>query len=123
MKGSLKFSVLNRIRSVKCAGHGITTMMKYEHNAWVHALATFIACGAGFYFGFTKSEWCLIVLAIIAVWTAEALNTALELLADVASPGFHPEVKKAKDVAAGAVLITCIGSVIIGALILCPYLF
>ena len=56
----------------------------------------------------------------MAVWTAEALNTALELLADVASPEFHPLVEKAKDVAAGAVLISAIGSVIIGLLVLGP---
>jgi diacylglycerol kinase (ATP) len=56
----------------------------------------------------------------MAVWTAEALNTALELLADVASPEFHPLVEKAKDVAAGAVLISAIGSVIIGLLVFGP---
>ena len=61
------------------------------------------------------------VIAIMAVWTAEALNTALEFLADVASPEFHPLVEKAKDVAAGAVLISAGGSVIIALLILGPY--
>lgn len=64
----------------------------------------------------------MIVLAIISVWTAEGLNTAIELLIDVASPDFHPIAGKAKDVAAGAVLITAIGSVIIGILIFGPYL-
>jgi diacylglycerol kinase (ATP) len=57
----------------------------------------------------------------MAVWTAEALNTALEFLADVASPEFHPLVGKAKDVAAGGVLISAIGSVGIGLLVLGPY--
>ena len=42
------------------------------------------------------------------VWTAEALNTAFEFLADAASPNFHPVVRDAKDVAAGAVLITAL---------------
>jgi diacylglycerol kinase (ATP) len=58
----------------------------------------------------------------MAVWTAEALNTALEFLADVASPEFHPMVEKVKDIAAGAVLISAIGSLIIGMLIVIPYL-
>lgn len=62
------------------------------------------------------------VVAIMAVWTAEALNTALEFLADVASPEFHPVVKKAKDVAAGAVLISATGSVAIALLILGPHI-
>jgi diacylglycerol kinase (ATP) len=52
---------------------------------------------------------------------AEALNTAIEFLADVASPEFHPLVKKAKDVAAGAVLISAIGALIIGIIIIGPY--
>jgi diacylglycerol kinase (ATP) len=54
------------------------------------------------------------------VWTAEALNTAFELLTDVASPGFDPLAGRAKDVAAGAVLISAIGSMAIGALIFVP---
>jgi diacylglycerol kinase (ATP) len=67
-------------------------------------------------------EWCWIVLAIVAVWSAEALNTAIEFLTDVASPGFHPIAGRAKDVAAGAVLIAAIGAVAIGVLVLGPHL-
>jgi diacylglycerol kinase (ATP) len=58
----------------------------------------------------------------MAVWTAEALNTAFEFLADVASPDFHPLVKHSKDVAAGAVLISAIGAVVIGLLVIGPHL-
>ena len=72
-------------------------------------------------FGLTQADWCWIVLAIISVWTAEALNTAFEFLTDVASPEFHPLAAKAKDVAAGAVLIAAMGSVVIGLLVLGPY--
>ena len=56
------------------------------------------------------------------MWTAEALNTALEFLADVASPDFHPLVEKAKDVAAGAVLISAIGATLIALIVVIPYL-
>jgi diacylglycerol kinase (ATP) len=59
---------------------------------------------------------------IMSVWAAEAINTAFELLCDVASPDFHPLVESAKDVAAGAVLICAVGSVITGALVLGPRL-
>lgn len=96
-------------------------MISSQHNAWIHALATILVVTLGLNFGLTKAEWCWIVLAIISVWTAEALNTAFEFLTDVASPAFHPLAAKAKDVAAGAVLITAIGSVVIGLLILGPY--
>ena len=70
----------------------------------------------------TRIEWCFVVLAIVAVWTAEALNTSLEFLCDVASPQFHPMVQRSKDVAAGAVSITAIGAVVIGIVVFLPYL-
>jgi len=115
------FSFTGRIRSFKYAFVGIWTMLKSQQNAWVHACATIAVVTAGFVFGFSTAEWCLLVLAIIAVWMAEALNTAIEFLADVASPEFHPLVKKAKDVAAGAVLISAIGAIIIGIIIIGPH--
>ncbi|MBN1352464.1 diacylglycerol kinase family protein [candidate division KSB1 bacterium] len=121
MKAS--FSITGRIKSFKYAGQGIYTMLKSQQNAWIHAAATLLVCLAGIWFGLSSSEWCWIILACIAVWTAEALNTAFEFLADVASPGYHPLVKKAKDVAAGAVLIAAIGAAIIGIIILGPHLF
>jgi len=96
-------------------------MISSQHNAWIHAAATLVVVALGLFLGLTKAEWCWIVLAIISVWTAEALNTAFEFLTDVASPEFHPLAAKAKDVAAGAVLITAIGSVLIGILVLGPY--
>ena len=76
-------------------------MLRSQRNAWIHAVATMLVCLSGFLFGLATAEWCWIVLAIVAVWTAEALNTALEFLTDVASPTFHPIAGKAKDVAAG----------------------
>ena len=72
---------------------------------------------AGFFFHLSPSEWCWIVLAVSIVWTAEALNTAFEFLADEASPNFHHVVRDANDVAAGAVLITTLASSVIGAII------
>ena len=115
------FQFTGRIRSFKFAFIGIWTMLKSQHNAWVHACATVGVVVSGFAFGISPPEWCWLVLAIIAVWTAEALNTAFEFLADVASPDFHPLVKHSKDVAAGAVLIAAIGSVVIGLLVLGPH--
>jgi diacylglycerol kinase (ATP) len=109
-----------RIRSVKFALRGIRTMVASQHNAWIHAAATVVVVAAGLFVGLSWSEWCWIVLAIGSVWTAEALNTAFEFLTDVASPDFHPLAEKAKDVAAGAVLLAAIGAVIIGGLVFWP---
>ena len=114
------FEFSGRIRSFKYAFVGICIILKSQHNAWVHAVATIIVFVVGFLLKISTSEWCLIVLAIVAVWTAEALNTAFEFLADATNPDFHPMIKNSKDVAAGAVLIAAIGSIIIGVLIFLP---
>jgi len=96
-------------------------MIRCQHNAWIHAVATVSVLIAGWFFRISSGDWCWIILAISIVWTAEALNTAFEFLADAASPEFHPLVRKAKDVAAGAVLITAVAAVIIGSIVFWPY--
>jgi diacylglycerol kinase len=116
------FEFTGRIRSFTHALAGILRMVRCQHNAWIHVAATAIALGAGFFFALSGGEWCWIVLAISIVWTAEALNTAFEFLADAAAPNFHPLVRDAKDVAAGAVLITAIASVIIAGIIFWPHM-
>ncbi|MDD5707510.1 MAG: diacylglycerol kinase family protein [Kiritimatiellae bacterium] len=118
---SRPFQFTGRIRSFKFAFAGIWTMLKTQHNAWIHAVATLGVVASGIFFGVSAAEWCWLVLAVMAVWTAEALNTAFEFLADVASPEFHPLVKHSKDVAAGAVLISAIGAVAVGLLVLGPH--
>jgi len=118
---NVPFQFTGRIRSFKHAFRGIRTMLCSQQNARIHALATILAVLAGFFFRITGHEWCWIVLAITAVWAAEAMNTALELLSDATSPAFHPLIKKAKDVAAASVLIAAIGAVIIGGLVFGPY--
>jgi diacylglycerol kinase (ATP) len=97
-------------------------MIRCQHNAWIHFAVTIAVVVAGVWFQLSRFEWCWIVLAIATVWTAEALNTAFEFLADATSPSFHPVVRDAKDVAAGAVLITAIAAAIIGAIIFWPHL-
>lgn len=120
MKSAFEFT--GRVRSFKYAVRGIWTMIQSQHNAWIHAAATVAVITAGILWRIEKEEWTWIILAIVSVWTAEALNTAFEFLADATSPTFHPLVGKAKDVAAGAVLITAIGAAILGVLVLGPHL-
>jgi diacylglycerol kinase (ATP) len=116
------FQFTGRIRSFYHAFRGILHMVRCQHNAWIHAAATLVVLGAGFLLHISPSDWCWIVLAIAIVWTAEALNTAFEILADVASPEFHPLVRDAKDVAAGAVLLTAIAAVVIAAIVFWPHI-
>jgi len=98
-------------------------MLRTQHNAWIHAVTTVIVIIGGLLFQISAGQWVAITLAIMAVWTAEALNTAIESLCDVASSEFHPMVERAKDVSAGAVLISAIGAAVIGLLIFGPRLF
>jgi diacylglycerol kinase (ATP) len=122
MVANPQFSIAARLRSFVYAGRGVRTMLASQHNAWIHAVATAIVSTAACFFGVTRAEWCVLVLSIVVVLMAEALNTAFESLCDVASPEFHPLVEKAKDVAAGAVLLSAIGAGAVGMLVFAPYL-
>jgi diacylglycerol kinase (ATP) len=116
------FQFTGRLRSVRHALVGIARMIRCQHNAWIHAVMTVVVLAAAFLFRISAGDWCWIILAISIVWTAEALNTAFEFLADVASPEFHPLVRNAKDVAAGAVLITAVAAAVIGGIVFWQYL-
>jgi diacylglycerol kinase (ATP) len=112
---------LRAIAALRYALRGVGFML-VARNCQLLALATIAVLAAGAYFQLSALEWCTVVLAISAVWVAEGLNTALERLTDLASPGFHPLAGKAKDIAAGAVLITVLGAVSIGIIIFGPRL-
>ena len=71
----------------------------------------------------SKVEWLILVLTIFLVFSMEAMNSALEKLADRVSPEYSPLIRDAKDLAAGAVLLVAIGAVIVGLIIFIPYLF
>ncbi len=96
-------------------------MLKSQHNAWVHACATVAVVAGGLFWGISSSGWCRLILAMTAVWVAEAFNTAIEFLADAVSPQFHPLVKHSKDIGAGAVLISAIGALVVGWLVFGPH--
>jgi diacylglycerol kinase (ATP) len=116
------FRVTARIDSFRYALAGLAAMLRTQHNAWIHLAASGSVIGLGVALRISSGEWIAIILSIVLVWAAEALNTAFELLCDVASPEFHPLVKTAKDVAAGGVLIAALGALIVGALVFLPHL-
>ena len=92
-------------------------MLRSESNARIHALATILVVGAGLACGIDRGEWLAVTLAIMAVWSAEGFNTAIEALCDLVSTETRPEIARAKDVAAGAVLVAAIGAAVIGVLV------
>jgi diacylglycerol kinase len=113
----------SRVRLVRSFGYafrGLGILLRTQANARLHATATITVVGAGFWFGISRSEWCLIVVAIGLVWTAEGVNTALEAVVDLVSPDSHPLAGRAKDVAAGAVLCAALAALGIGLIIFGP---
>lgn len=106
-----------RLNSFRYAIAGILSLFQSQPNAKIHLLATAFVVFAGFHFRISTLEWCMVVFAIVLVLAAEGFNTALEHLTDLVSPDYHPLAGKAKDVAAGAVLLAAIGAATVGILI------
>lgn len=116
-----KFSWKKRLQSFGYAGSGIFQLFSTQHNAWIHLVFTVLVLAAAIFLKITRLEWCLLIIAIVSVLTAEALNTAIEFLADALHPEKHPLVGNAKDIGAGAVLLASIGATIVGILVFGPY--
>lgn len=117
----MSFTWRSRARSFGYALEGIAVMLKTQHNAWLHLLASALVCVAAATLGVSAADWRWLVVAITLVWAAEAMNTAVEFLCDVVSPEYALAVKGAKDIAAGGVLITAAGAAAIGAFTFGPY--
>ena len=111
-----------RILSFKYAFKGIWVVASSEVNFQIHLLAASAAVFLGFYLRNSAAEWLAVLLCFGLVMAAEALNSAIEKLVDLVSPGFNPAAGKIKDVAAGAVLITAIIAAIIGWIVFIPKL-
>lgn len=111
-----------RVVSFGHALHGLKVLLLEEHNAQLHMLATVLVVSAGLALGISRQDWQALLLTVALVWLAEGLNTALERLCDAAVPDQHPLIGRAKDVAAGSVLITACFAVAMGLLIFLPYL-
>ncbi|MCF6313446.1 MAG: diacylglycerol kinase family protein [Verrucomicrobiales bacterium] len=117
------FSIAARLQSLRYAFCGLVILLRSQHNVWLHAIATIITVAVGFFFAISAVEWALLVLAISGVWVAEALNTAIEFLADATHPEIHPLIAKCKDVAAAGVLIAAGGAMLIGLLVFSHHLW
>ncbi|EUJ36880.1 hypothetical protein PWEIH_12035 [Listeria weihenstephanensis FSL R9-0317] len=102
---------------------GIKTAILEERHMRVHITAGMIVIICGVFFKVTKVEWLFLIFSIFNVLAFEMINTAIERAVDVATEEFHPYAKKAKDVAAGAVLLAALCSAVIGLIIFIPKLF
>jgi len=96
--------------------------LREPQNVWVHLPAALLVVVVGCLLRIDRTEWCLIIVAIFLVYVSEGLNSALESLADAVHPTEHPLVGRAKDVAAGAVLMASFAASAIGVIVFGPKL-
>lgn len=101
---------------------GITYCLKTQQNAVIHLIATIAVCITASWLKVNASDWRWLVVCIGLVWFGELMNTAFEYVCDIVMPQFHISVKRAKDVAAGAVLVCTFSAIILGCLTFIPYL-
>ena len=103
-------------KSFKCAFTGVTETIKSERSFKIQICAAICALGLSIFLKISVMEFIYVLISITMVLTAELINTAIEAAVDLyAGDRIHPLAKAAKDAAAGAVLITSINAVAVGA--------
>lgn len=109
-------------RSFQYAFQGIGHALRTQANLRIHIVISIAVVIVGLWLRISPVEWAILIVTMMIVLSAELFNTALEATVDRISAESHPLAKIAKDAAAGAVLITAIGAVIVGLLIFGPKL-
>lgn len=117
-----KFSWKKRAKAFVYAWQGFKTLVREEHNARIHLVAAAVAVAAGVAFGISPLEWCAVSICIGMVISAEALNSAVEALADRITVARDPLIGKAKDLGAAAVSLLALTAAIVGAIVFIPYI-
>jgi diacylglycerol kinase (ATP) len=110
----------SRLKSLGYALAGWLYMLRYQKNTRIMSVSSILIFAFAFWLQVDFTSWAILILTVMAVWMAEFLNAAVEAVVNLASPGFHPMAKVAKDVAAAAVLLGAVASVLVGLLILGP---
>lgn len=102
------------------AGKGIWSTVTRQRNFRVHISAALMVVALSWLLRITAAQWGLVVLAMGLVLGLELVNTAIEALVDLASPGYHRLAGAAKDAAAGAVLVAAGSSAALAFIIYLP---
>jgi len=110
--------ISKEVRSFGYALSGIAACIKKDRHIRFHFIAVGIVSAAGIYLNLSLVEWCVILLCIAAVIAAEMFNSAIERLTDLISKEHNPLAGEIKDISAGAVLICCVISILVAAIIL-----
>jgi diacylglycerol kinase len=118
-----KSSLVKFIAGFGFAFSGLWYALRTQRNTRVHVVIATLAILMGIFLHISTIEFAMIFVAITGVFIAEMFNTAFELCVDLASPTYHPLAKIAKDVAAGAVLLSAMLSIVIGLFVFGPHLW
>jgi diacylglycerol kinase (ATP) len=110
----------SRADAFRYAFAGWWHVLRTQRNAWIHAFASLAVIAVGLWLRLGRQDFAILLLAIGLVWLAEFINTALEAVVDLASPGAHPLARVGKDVGAAAVLIAALTAALVGLLVLGP---
>ena len=108
--------------SFRYAFAGLAYCFRTQRNFRIHIAFAIGATLVGLFLGLTWVEWAVLVGIFVLVLSAEMVNTMIEALVDLVTLEYHPLAKIAKDVAAGVVLLTAIGAVVVGLIIFGPRL-
>lgn len=119
----MRAEIETRISRILSAYRGIAVFLMKTPHAWVRVALVVLSCILGWQLGIAQIEWALLVLAGGLILVAEVVNTAIELAVDLASPGQHPIARDAKDVAAGAALLSSYVALLTWAVIFLPRLW
>lgn len=118
--------MMRRVSLLRAFGHafsGLFYAIRTQRNMPIHLAIAAGVIALGLWLGLSAVQWAILALTISSVLAAELLNSGLETVVDMVSPEYHPLAKRAKDVAAGAVLLAAIFAVVVGLLILGPPLW
>ena len=110
------------VKSFGYALEGLSHAIKYNRNLRIHFVVGLIVVLASIFFHVTPFEMSILGVMILLVISSEMINTAIEEMVDLIIQEHKKEAKVAKDVAAGMVLVTSVGSAIVGFLIFTPYI-
>lgn len=113
----------HRIRAFQAAFRGVAWLIRIEVHPRIHLAITLMVVALGWWLHIPLAHWAYLFLAMGLVWSAEALNTALEKALDVLHPATHPTIGLAKDIAAGGVLLAALFAVLVGLVVLGPPLW
>lgn len=115
--------MLKVFKSFSYAINGLRRSIKTELNFKIHLSAAVFVVVAGWCFDISTLEWLALVICIGSVLAAELINTAIEALVNLVSPDFNVKAGVVKDIAAAAVLVSAIMSLVVGLIIFVPKIF